>query len=247
MKINKNAGIIYLIPSVIAPHTVNHVISPQIVEVVSSLDYYLVENIRTARRFISDLKNTYENLELPKALPEIQFVELSKNTGPEEVKKYLSEVVEGRNAGIISEAGCPGIADPGAVAVHYAHQNGLRVVPLVGPSSILLALMASGFSGQSFAFHGYLPIPANEKIKTLRKLEADAHKQKQTQIFMETPYRNDKLLQDILQCLNPATLLCIAKGITGADEYIVTKTVKEWKSTPVNLHKVPTIFMIYSQ
>ncbi len=245
MEFKQNTGIIYLIPTVIAPDTIHNVIPPQIVETISTLDYYLVENIRTARRFISELKNSFENLLLPKPLHEIEFVELSKNTSADEVKKLMSHVVNGRNAGILSEAGCPGIADPGALAVEHAHKNRIRVVPMVGPSSILLALMASGFSGQSFVFHGYLPIPANEKIKVLKKLESDAHKLKQTQIFMETPYRNDKLLKDILQSLNPATLLCIAKGLTGQDEFVVTKAVSEWKNIEINLHKVPTIFMIY--
>lgn len=247
MEFRQNAGILYLIPTVIAPDTITNVISPQVISTISTLDYYLVENIRTARRFISELKNTFENLQLPRPLPEIQFAELTKDTSSEEVKAHLSYVMNGRNVGVISEAGCPGIADPGAMAVDYAHKNGIRVVPLVGPSSILLALMASGFSGQSFAFHGYLPISAPEKMKALRKLESDARKLKQTQIFMETPYRNDKLLQDILQSLNPDTLLCIAKGLTGQDEFVVTKTVNEWKKTEINLHKVPAIFMIYAQ
>ncbi len=247
MEFKQNAGIIYLIPTVIAPETIDNVISPQIVEIISRLDYYLVENIRTARRFISDLRNAFDHVQLPKPLPELEFIELNKDTSSEDVKKHLDQVIDGRNAGILSEAGCPGVADPGAVAVAMAHQNGIRVVPLVGPSSILLALMASGFSGQSFAFHGYLPIPANERIKMLKRLETDALKLRQTQIFMETPYRNDKLLQDILQNLNPATLLCVAKGLTGHDEFVSTKTVKEWKNIEINLHKVPTIFILYAQ
>ena len=247
MEFKQNAGIIYLIPTVIAPDTIDNVISPQIVEIISRLDYYLVENIRTARRFISDLRNAFDHVQLPKPLPELEFIELNKDTSSEDVKKHLNQVMDGRNAGILSEAGCPGVADPGAVAVAIAHQKGIRVVPLVGPSSILLALMASGFSGQSFAFHGYLPIPANERVKMLKRLETDALKLRQTQIFMETPYRNDKLLQDILQNLNPATLLCVAKGLTGHDEFVSTKTVKEWKNIEINLHKVPTIFILYAQ
>ena len=245
MEFNQNAGVIYLIPTVIAPATINNVITPQIVEIISSVDYYLVENIRTARRYISELKNGYDNLDLPKPISELTFVELSKQTSQEQVSGYLEKIIEGRNAGIISEAGCPGIADPGALAVDHAHKMGIRVVPLVGPSSILLALMASGFSGQSFAFHGYLPIPSDEKIKSLKYLEAESHKRKQTQIFMETPYRNEKLLKDILVNLNPSTRLCIAKDITGPDEVIITKTVKEWKSIDISLHKIPAIFMIY--
>lgn len=238
-------GNLYLIPSVIASDTIMNVINPQIVACISTLDYYLVENLRTARRFLSDIRKTLEDVKLPKTLEEIQFEELSKKTSSEEVVKYLEPVINGRDAGVISEAGCPGIADPGALAVHYAHQFGIRVIPLVGPSSILLALMASGFSGQSFVFHGYLPIESNDKIKALKKLETDALKLKQTQIFMETPYRNDKLFEDILHACKPETLLCIAKDITGENEFIATKAIKDWKNHRLSLHKIPTIFMIY--
>lgn len=238
-------GNLYLIPSVIASDTIKNVMTPQILACVSTLDYYLVENIRTARRFLSDIKKTFNDVKLPTALEEIMFEELSKKTSSSEVIKFLEAVVNGRDAGVISEAGCPGVADPGALAVHYAHQFGIKVIPLVGPSSILLALMASGFSGQSFVFHGYLPIDSIDKIKALRKLETDAVKLKQTQIFMETPYRNDKLFEDILQTCKPETLLCIAKDITGEAEFIATKSVNDWKNHRVSLHKAPTIFMIY--
>ena len=238
-------GKLYLIPTVIAADTVKNVISPQIVTCVSNLDYYLVENLRTARRFLSEMKTTLPELRLPKAIEEIHFAELSKDTSPDEVIKLLEPVLNGKDAGVISEAGCPGVADPGALAVHYAHRLGIKVVPLVGPSSILLALMASGFSGQSFTFHGYLPIENKEKAKVLKKLEADAQKLKQTQIFMETPYRNNKLFQDILQNCHPETLLCVAKDITGKNEFIATKSIKEWKNHPLDLHKIPAIFMLY--
>lgn len=230
-------GKVFLIPTVIAEKTSQKVITPQITEAVKVLDYFLVENIRTARRFISSLR-------LGKKIEELKFEILDKNTSAEEVEKFFGPVIQGIDTGIISEAGCPGIADPGAIAVNYAHRNGIIVVPLVGPSSILLALMASGFSGQSFLFHGYLPIEPKEREKSIKKIESVALKEGQTQIFMETPYRNDKLLQDLLQFCRPDTLLCIAKDITGEGEYIRTKKISTWKSSAPELHKSPVIFLL---
>lgn len=238
-------GKLYLIPTVISAETIGDVISPKVIEVVKQLDYYLVENIRTARRFLSELNNTLGQTVLPKPMEEIAFVQLSKDTPPREVQEQLAPLLTGRNAGIVSEAGCPGVADPGAVAVNYAHRLGIRVIPLVGPSSILLALMASGFNGQSFTFHGYLPIESKARASALKMLEKEAQKLNQTQIFMETPYRNQKLLQDILQNCNGNTLLCVAKNITGADEFIATKSIKEWKSEKIDLHKIPVIFLMF--
>lgn len=238
------AGKLYLIPTVIAENTLHLVIPPQVIEVIGQLDYYLVENIRTARRFLSELNKSLPQAYLPKRIEEIKFIELSKHTPPHEVAQQLVAVSNGRNAGIISEAGCPGVADPGAMAVKYAHQQGIAVIPLVGPSSILLALMASGFSGQSFTFHGYLPIERKERANALKSLEKEAQKRNQTQIFMETPYRNQKLLQDILDNCAGETLLCIAKDVTGANEQILTKPVKAWKHEKINLHKVPAIFLM---
>jgi 16S rRNA (cytidine1402-2'-O)-methyltransferase len=197
----------------------------------------LVENIRTARRFISSLK-------VEKNIPDLEFEVLDKNTSAEEVKNLLLPVINGADAGIISEAGCPGIADPGAVAVKYAHNYGIKVVPLVGPSSILLALMASGFSGQSFVFHGYLPIEAKDREKSIKEIELMAMKKNQTQIFMETPYRNEKLFQDLLKYCRPDTLLCIAKDITGENEYINTLPISDWKSSAPEIQKSPVIFLL---
>lgn len=237
-------GVLYLIPTVISEGTVDKVVAPEILDVVANLDYYLVENLRTARRYISELNRTFDQLKLPKPIEEIKFVELSKDTDPKEVRNQLNLVTAGRSAGVISEAGCPGVADPGAVAVRYAHALGIKVVPLVGPSSILLALMASGFNGQSFAFHGYLPIEKKERSEMLKALEKDAQKKGQTQIFMETPYRNQKLLEDILQVCNGQTLLCIAKDLTGTEEFVVTKSVKDWKRENLDLHKIPVVFAL---
>lgn len=226
---------IFLIPTVLAPHTQNSVLSPQIIEVVEHLNTFFVEDLRTARRFISSLK-------LGKVIDELTFYELNKDTPQEQTLAQLKKLKV--DAGIISEAGCPGIADPGAVAVGFAHQLGYKVRPLVGPSSILLALMGSGFNGQSFTFHGYLPIDKPAKIKTLKSLEQTAKTKQQTQIFMETPYRNNQLLEDALQNLHPETMLCIAANITAEDELIKTLPVREWKKQKPDLHKKPTIFLL---
>ncbi len=226
---------IFLIPTVLAPDTQDSVLSPQIMEVVNHLNTFFVEDLRTARRFISSLK-------LGKVIDDLTFYELSKDTPQDQTLSQLKKLKG--DAGIISEAGCPGIADPGAVAIGFAHQLGYKIRPLVGPSSILLALMASGFNGQSFTFHGYLPIEKAAKIKALKSLEQTAKTKNQTQIFMETPYRNNGLLEDILQNLNNDTLLCVAVNITARDELIKTLPVKEWKKQKPDLHKRPTIFLL---
>jgi 16S rRNA (cytidine1402-2'-O)-methyltransferase len=157
----------------------------------------------------------------------------------------MTPIKQGLNIGVISEAGCPGIADPGASAVAFAHRKGIKVMPISGPSSMFIALMGSGFNGQSFSFHGYLPIDKKSKIEAIKKLEAESIKENRTQIFMETPFRNDGLLEDLKQNLRPDTFLCIAKNLTGSDEFIQTKTVAEWRKIKIDLHKVPTVFLIY--
>jgi 16S rRNA (cytidine1402-2'-O)-methyltransferase len=226
---------LFLIPTILAPETQETVLPPQIKAVVSELNVFFVEELRTARRFISSLK-------LNKVIDEITFYELNKDTPPEQTLSQLKNLKT--DAGIISEAGCPGIADPGAVAVGFAHQLGHKVVPLVGPSSILMALMASGFNGQSFTFNGYLPIDKQLRIKSLQSLEQIAKKKQQTQIFMETPFRNNQLLEDVLQNLNPETLLCIACNVTAEDEFIKTLRIKDWRKSKPDLHKKPTIFLL---
>ena len=229
---------LYLIPCNLAENTVDVVLSPQINEVVKNTRFYFAENIKSARRFISSLKLGID-------IDTLQFYEVSKNTPYEEVVEAFKEVGD-QDIGVISEAGCPGVADPGSVAVAYAHKNDIKVVPLVGPSSILLALMASGFNGQHFVFHGYLPIEKASRSKMIKQLETDAKQKNQTQIFMETPYRNDQLLADVLQVCHDNTLLCIASNITSSSEYIKTQFVKEWKKGKPSLNKIPTIFLIYS-
>jgi 16S rRNA (cytidine1402-2'-O)-methyltransferase len=230
-------GKLFLIPSVLAENTAHWVISPQVQEVIAHTKIFLVENPRSARRYISSLK-------LGVNLEEVHMEVLDKDTKPEHLPRLMLPLMNGADIGVISEAGCPGIADPGALAVAYAHQKGVQVVPISGPSSMFLALMGSGFSGQSFAFHGYLPIDKKERTSALRKLEAESIREKRAQIFMETPFRNNQLLEDLLSTLAPQTKLCIAKNLTAADEFIQTKTAADWKNHPVDLHKIPTVFVL---
>ncbi|WP_353721428.1 SAM-dependent methyltransferase [Dyadobacter sp. 676] len=226
---------LYLIPTILADGTQNNVLSPQIRDAVQRLDIFFVENVRTARRFISSLK-------LGKVIDELTFIELHKDTPEAETVASLRNL--SRSAGVISEAGCPGVADPGAVAVRIAHELGVRVVPLVGPSSILLALMASGMSGQSFVFHGYLPIDKVQRRKALQALERNARQFQQTQIFMETPFRNNQLLDAVMEACSPESSLCIAANVTAADEFIRTMPVGKWKAAKPDLHKIPAIFLL---
>jgi 16S rRNA (cytidine1402-2'-O)-methyltransferase len=229
-------GVLYLIPTVIAPNSESKSLPPDLINLCNSLDYYLVENIRTARRCLSAMN-------ISKPIPEITFHELSKKTGDDQIESLMSPIFKGKSIGVMSEAGCPGIADPGARAVAYAHENNIRVEPWVGPSSIFLALMASGFSGQSFAFSGYLPIDKKEKNIAIRNLEQAVFKTSQTQIFMETPYRNNQLVEDILRICAPHLKMCIAKDINGEGEMIKTDTIQNWKKSRPELHKVPCIFL----
>lgn len=232
-------GKLFLIPSVLASDTAAHIISPQVKAVVQETKHYLVEELRTARRYISSLK-------LGVVIDELHFETLDKKTRSSAMPALFAPIFEGKDIGIISEAGCPGIADPGSVAVAYAHEKGVQVVPLSGPSSMFLALMGSGFNGQSFAFHGYLPIDKKARITAMKELEADSLKNRRTQIFMETPFRNNHLFQDLITNLHPLTKLCIAKNLTGSDELILTKNVTDWKKMTVDLHKIPTVFVLYA-
>ncbi len=230
-------GKLYLIPNILAPNTENEVISPQVKSVIKNTQYFLAENLRTARRYISSLK-------LGLTIEGLHFEILDKKTKSGQVPALMQPLLEGQDIGVISEAGCPGIADPGSLAVAFAHQNGIQVVPLSGPSSMFLALMASGFNGQSFAFQGYLPIDKKARAEAIRNLESESVRLHKTQIFMETPFRNNQLLDDLVKTLHPNTKLCIAKNITGSDELIQTKTVGQWKKTKIDLHKIPTVFVL---
>lgn len=233
---NKYKGTIFLIPSFLSESNDKEMISPQIADIIKHTNYYLVENIRTARRYISKLQTG-------RVIEELFFFTLDKKTEVEEIREYLSEIPEGSQIGIISEAGCPGIADPGAKAVQFAHKNNYRVVSLSGPSSIFMALMGSGFSGQQFRFWGYLPINRVERVKSIRTLEKESRKG-ETQIFMETPFRNNQLLEDLLNTLQHETLLCIATDISGSSEYIFTQKAGNWRKSKIDLHKRPTVFLI---
>ncbi|SNS08489.1 16S rRNA (cytidine1402-2'-O)-methyltransferase [Belliella buryatensis] len=232
-------GKLYLIPSILAADTSLTIMSPQIKEVVKNTKYYLVEELRTARRYISSLK-------LGLVIEDLHFEILNKKTRTAQLQQLMQPILNGEDMGIISEAGCPGIADPGAVAVAWAHEKGIQVVPLSGPSSMFLALMGSGFNGQSFAFHGYLPIDKKDRAQAIKNLEAESAKMNRTQIFMETPFRNNQVLEDLKTQLHPNTKLCIAKNLTASDEVIVTKTIQDWKKSKIDLHKIPTVFIIYA-
>ncbi len=214
------------------------VLPESVAKTIEMIDYYIVENEKTARRFI---KKIYPE----KKQPELKISLLNKHTDISEYSEMLKPCLNGINVGLMSEAGCPGIADPGAVIAKIAHEKGIQVVPMVGPSSILMGMMASGFNGQSFAFNGYLPIDKGEKKNVLKHFEKLSFDKNQSQIFIETPYRNNKLLEDLLQILQNDTYLCIATDITLATEYIKTKRISEWKKTKVDLHNRPCIFIIH--
>jgi len=233
----KPLGKLYLIPSTLGDNEPLEVLPISIKRVIESTDHYIVENEKTARRFIKKISPR-------KSQPSLHLEVLNKYTEPETIPSYLKPCYEGFNIGVLSEAGCPGIADPGAEVVKFAHQKGIQVVPLVGPSSILMALMASGLNGQNFAFNGYLPIDVAERKKAIKKLEKISIDQQQSQLFIETPYRNDKLLADLLKSLAQSTKLCIACDITLSTEYILTLPISAWKKTTLDLHKRPAIFII---
>lgn len=231
-------GQVYLIPNVISDNTQEDVIPLMVRNAILKTDVFLVENLRTARRFISSL-----NLGL--VIDDLDFHLLDKRTDFDTCVDYLQWALEGKNLGILSESGCPGIADPGALLVHVAHQFGITCKPLVGPSSLLMALMASGMNGQSFAFHGYLPIDRKERQKRILELERESRAKDQTQIFMDTPYRNEQLLEDILKVAGKNTFLCVARDITGVKEKIITRSVSKWKVGDVELKKIPALFLLY--
>lgn len=230
------SGKLYLIPTTIADNTQLQVIPQQVKDSLAAIKHFLAEDVRTARRYLSSLK-IYSSIE------ELHFEVLNKETPGPAITKLLQPLAEGFNLGIISESGCPGVADPGALAVAYAHANGFQVVPLVGPSSILLALMASGLNGQQFAFNGYLPVDANEASKKIKELERESKLKNQTQIFIETPYRNNSVFMHLIKNLNPDTRLTIALDITGQQEVIITQPVSVWKSRTIEWPKAPAVFL----
>jgi 16S rRNA (cytidine1402-2'-O)-methyltransferase len=235
-----NKGTLYLIPNVISEGTADLVLSAQVRQVLPGVSHFLAEDIRTARRFLSALK-IYSSVE------PLHFSVLNKDTDSANLQELMSPLLEGHHMGIISESGCPGVADPGALAVDHAHRIGIKVVPLVGPSSILLALMSSGLNGQRFAFHGYLPVDTTELGKALKALEKESSSKTQTQIFIETPYRNNAVLRQMLTQLKRETKLTIAVDLTAESAFVQTKTVGEWNSQRIELPKKPAVFLFLAK
>ncbi|MGV8877395.1 MAG: SAM-dependent methyltransferase [Sphingobacteriaceae bacterium] len=231
-------GFLYLIPVPLAEQASAKSFTPFLVKTINEIQEYIVENGKTARRFLKEAGLTI-------AQSELIIHDYGKHHREDNLNEFFSGLESGKDVGLMSEAGCPGIADPGAEIVAEAHRRNIKVIPLVGPSSILLALMASGFNGQSFAFHGYLPIDKIARSKKIKELEAIANTQNQTQLFIETPFRNNAMLGEILRSCNPKSRLCIACELTGEQEYIQTKTIADWKKEIPDLHKRPTIFLLF--
>lgn len=232
-----NKGTLYLLPTPLSDGELGDVLPAKELEVIASLDCFVVEELRTARRFLSAAgkRGQVESLELH---------ELNEHTSPEELSKLAAIFEGGRSVGLLSEAGLPAVADPGAGLVEICHQKGIKVVPLVGPSSLMMALMSSGLNGQSFAFRGYLPAKTPERRKALQDIEKLSARLHQSQIFIETPYRNDAMLADILECCNGNTRLCIAVNITAPDEMIRTRSVAQWKKDLPVIGKRPCVFIL---
>ena len=228
---------LYLVPSLLSDSSWQLVLPAAVVPILTETKYFIVENVRTARRF---MKLIDKNIDIDT----LTFFELNKHIGQHEIENFLKPAEENNNMAVITEAGCPGVADPGAEVVRLAHKKGIKVVPVSGPSSIILALMASGLNGQNFTFNGYLPVKKDKLKKTISILEEKAVRKKQTQIFIETPYRNNLLLSSLLKECSANTLLCIAVNLTGNDEFISTKTIQQWKKNIPNIDKKPAIFLI---
>lgn len=230
-------GTLYLIPVPLAEEVAHKTFTPYLVDTINQIDTYIVENSKTARRFLKEagLKTPQKDLIVH------DYGKHNRN----DLGQFFTELTAGKDVGLMSEAGCPGIADPGADIVAEAHKRGIKVVPLVGPSSILLALMASGFNGQSFAFWGYLPIDKEQRTKRIKDLDLSASRYKQTQIFIETPFRNNQLFEEVLKSCKPNTQVCVASNLTAEDEFIKTQSVYNWRKEEIDLHKKPTIFLLY--
>lgn len=230
---------LYLLPVTLGDTEIDNVLPSYNREIIRQIKFFIVENVRSARRFLKKVDRDIN-------IDELTFYLMDKHTDAAKMASYLKPLAEGNAMGVISEAGCPAVADPGADVVAVAQRKNLRVIPMVGPSSIIMSVMGSGFNGQSFAFNGYLPIEPAERTKRIKQLETRAYTEDQTQLFIETPYRNHKMLEELLRTCKPSTRLCIASGITCAEEYIHTHTIAEWKKIKLHdLSKIPTIFLIY--
>ncbi len=231
-------GTLFLIPCSLGGEQINQVIPSYIKEVINNCNYYIVENVRSARRFL--IKAGIET-----KIDDLIFFELNKHTDPQEIPAFLEPTKEGENVGLLSEAGVPGIADPGADIVSIAHKNKIKVKPIVGPSSILLALMASGMNGQNFCFNGYLPRNRQERKKAIQNLESLSLRNQQTQIFIETPFRNNNMIEDLSQVCNGETEIVVATNLTMNSEKIIRMKAKEWRNSKIDLHKKPSVFLIH--
>lgn len=229
---------LYLFPVTLGDTPLDTVLPARNMALIRHIRHFIVEDVRTARRFLKKADREID-------IDSLTFYPLNKHTSPEAISDYLKPLEQGTSMGVMSEAGCPAVADPGADVVAIAQRKGLKVVPLVGPSSIILSVMGSGFNGQSFAFHGYLPIEADARTKALKQLEQRVYAESQTQLFIETPYRNHKMLEDILRVCRSQTKLCIAANLTCEGEFIRTRSVKDWKGRLPDLSKIPCIFLLY--
>ena len=235
---NSTQGKLYLIPTTLGDNAPLEVLPMSVKKVIELTDTFIVENEKTARRFIKKISSG-------KSQSSLEMFHLNKFTDASELPEFLEPCLKGINVGLLSEAGCPGVADPGADIVKLAHQKNIKVIPLVGPSSILMAMMSSGMNGQSFTFNGYLPIDKGERKKEIKRLERLSFEHNQSQIFIETPYRNNKMIEDLSQVLDKNTNICVACDITLSSEFIKTQSAMTWKTNKVDLHKRPTIFIIH--
>lgn len=234
-----NTPSLYLFPSTLSDAPVDRILPAANLRLIAQVKHFVVENIRTARRFIKACDRDID-------IDTLTFYELNRHTDPTAIPPMLAPLDQGLDMGIISEAGCPAVADPGAQIVELAQRKDYKVVPLIGPSSILLALMASGFNGQTFTFNGYLPIDPQARTATLKRLHHDASVNRCTHIFIETPYRNNRLIKEIIATLPGSALLCVASDITGSRERIVTLPLSKWKTMTLDFDKIPAIFLIYN-
>ena len=229
---------LYLIPVTLGNTSLSQVLPAYNATIVCQIRHFVVENVRSARRFLRSIDRDFP-------IDDCVFFEMGKHADERLFSQYLQPLRDGLPVGVISEAGCPAVADPGSAVVGIAHRQGLRVIPLVGPSSMIMAVMSSGFNGQSFAFNGYLPVDSSSRARRIKALESRAWNENQTQLFIEAPYRNRKMLQSLLSALRSATRLCVAAGITTGQEFIRTRTIAEWKRQPLpNLDDIPAIFLI---
>lgn len=228
---------LYMIPSLLGEGDPGAILGDELIQTVAGIRYFIVENEKSARRFLVGCG-------MREVLNEVEFGILNEHTPPKDYGFILEPLFEGKDTGIISDAGCPGIADPGAELVAIAHSNSIDVIPLIGPSSIILSLMASGLNGQKFSFRGYLPAKSADRIKELKELERKSGRNNETQIFIEAPYRNMQLLEDMIKVLSPETRVCVACNLTQQDQYVKTKQVKNWKNNLPAIHNKPTIFLL---